>query len=315
VFWPVNGDAEEDEPWVAVPLGDRQGAFGLLWVADAADRRTWSPIELSLLHHLVGVAAQALMQGRIITGQQEVLKRLQRLDDAKTSFLQTVNHELRTPLTSMTAYLDLLRDGAGGELPSSALSMLTVIERNAQRLGLLVEDVLTISRMTADPELGWAPVDVAQVVADVVAKLGASASTRGVQLAAPDCATDLVVEGDPERLRQAFWNIVDNAVKFTPAAGRVLVTVARCESAGEAGISVVVADSGGGIADEDLRDVFTSFFRGSNAHAGAVQGSGLGLAIVRSVVDAHGGTIEVSDTEGGGTTIAVQLPVHHGPAA
>lgn len=312
VVWPRQSG---DQTFLAVPLGDRISAFGLLWVADVENRRSWSPIEVSLLRHLAGVASQALMQGRIITGQQEVLKRLQRLDDAKTNFLRAVNHELRTPLTSLTAYLDLIRDGAGGELPPSALTMLAVVERNAQRLGLLVEDVLTVSRMTADPEVDWKPVNLTQLVSGVVEALSAAATTRGVQLAATTTASDLMVEGDPVRLRQVFWNIVDNAVKFTPATGQVQVSAESCGGADAEAVTVVVADSGGGITADDLPEVFTSFFRGSNAHAEAVPGSGLGLAIVRGVVDAHGGTIEVADTLGGGTTISVRLPAHRRPAA
>lgn len=294
---------------LALPLGNGAAVFGLLWVTSSGTPRVWSTMEVSLLRHVTGVAAQALMQARIISGQQEVLQRLQRLDDAKSSFLRTVNHELRTPLTSMTAYLDLLRDGAGGELPGGAVNMLTVVGRNAVRLKMLVDDVLTISRMTADPQVVWDQVNVSQLVTTVVSAFEDAATAKGVRLEVADFPLDLMVEGDGTRLKLVCRNVTDNAVKFTPAGGRVQIDVAPCLLGSVPAVSIVVADNGTGVPEEDLPEVFTSFFRGSNAEAGAVSGSGLGLAIVRGVVDSHGGTIEVTETAGGGTTISVQLPV------
>jgi len=295
---------------LALPLGNGTTAFGLLWVTSSGPPRAWPTMEVSLLRHVTGVAAQALMQAKIISGQREVLQRLQRLDDAKSNFLRTVNHELRTPLTSMTAYLELLRDGAGGDLPAGAVNMLTVVGRNAVRLKMLVDDVLTISRMTADPQVVWDQVNISQLVTGVVGAFEDAATTKGVRLELRDIPPDLMVEGDLTRLRLVCRNVTDNAVKFTPAGGRVEVHVASCLLDGAVpGVSVVVADNGTGVPEEDLPELFTSFFRGSNAEAGAVSGSGLGLAIVRGVVDSHGGAIEVGETAGGGTTISVQLPV------
>jgi two-component system phosphate regulon sensor histidine kinase PhoR len=302
-----------DHVSLALPLGNGTSAFGLLWVTSSRALRVWSTMEVSLLRHVTGVAAQALMQARIISGQQEVLQRLQRLDDAKSSFLRTVNHELRTPLTSMTAYLDLLRDGAGGELPSGAVNMLTVVGRNAVRLKMLVDDVLTISRMTADPQVVWDSVNVSQLVTTVVSAFEDAATAKGVRLELADFPLDLMVEGDGTRLKLVCRNVTDNAIKFTPAGGRVQLDVAHCLLGSVPAVSIVVADNGTGVPEEDLPEVFTSFYRGSNAEAGAVSGSGLGLAIVRGVVDSHGGTVEVSETAGGGTTIRVQLPVSQQP--
>lgn len=297
------------EASISVPIGDGDTAFGLLWMASGRTR-TWSPLEISLLQHLAGNVAHGMMQGQVITAQQEVLRRLERLARAKNDFLATVNHELRTPLTSLTAYLDLVQDGAGGPVPDQAAQMLSVVARNAKRLGALIDDVLTVSRMAADdPLVDWAPVDLSDVTDRVLAKLAAAATAADVDLVA-SIARDVVVEGDAAHLGQVVFQLLGNAIKFTRPGGRVEIEVAEDSAAGEPAATIAITDTGIGIPEDEMPELFTSFFRGSNAQAGAVAGSGLGLVIVRGLVEAHQGRVTVEPAETGGTRVCVQLPTH-----
>lgn len=296
---------------ITIPVGDAHAPFGLLWLANDHIRQ-WSPLEVSLLEHLAGRASRGLLQAQVFADQREVLHRLEKLDRAKSDFLAAVNHELRTPLTSLTAYLDLVRDGSGGPLPPEAVRMLSVVDRNARRLGSLVDDVLTVSRMAAnDPLVMWAEVDMSSLARRVVEHSGPSATARDVELVA-DFAPCVLVDGDAQQLEQVLRELADNAIKFTGPGGRVEFQISDDGSTGRPTVQICVNDTGtgagAGIADDEVSELFTSFYRGANAQATAVAGSGLGLAIVSGLVAAHDGTVEVSTTETGGTCVCVHLP-------
>lgn len=295
------------EASISVPIGEGDDAFGLLWMATTRSR-TWSALEISLLQHLVANVAHEMMQGQVITGQREVLRRLERLDQAKNDFLATVNHELRTPLTSLSAYLDLVRDGAGGPVPARAAQMLSAVARNAERLGALVDDVLTMSRMAAeDPVVDWGVVDLSKAAGRILTKLGPAAAAAEVELVG-QIDSELLVDGDVAQLQQVIFQLLDNAIKFTPPGGGVEILVTGHPDGGEPAVAVVVTDSGVGIPEDEVPELFTSFYRGSTAQTSAVAGSGLGLAIVAGLVHAHRGQVSVESSEGSGTRIMVVLP-------
>lgn len=296
---------------LTIPVGDAHAPFGLLWLTNNQVRR-WSPLEVSMLEHLAGRVSRGLLQSQVFADQREVLHRLEKLDRAKSDFLAAVNHELRTPLTSLTAYLDLVRDGAGGPLPSEAARMLAVVDRNARRLNSLVDDVLTISRMAAnDPTMEWAEVDVSSLAHRVVEYSGPEARARDVELAF-DFDPCVLVDGDARQLEQMLTELADNAIKFTGSGGRVDFRVAEDDTQSRPTVLISVSDSGIGtgavIAEDEMPDLFTSFYRGANAQATAMAGSGLGLAIVGGFVTAHDGTVEVTTTDTGGTCVSVRLP-------
>lgn len=302
------------EASISLPIGDGDAAFGLLWMA-TTHPRSWSALEISLLQHLVANVAHEMMQGQVITDQHEVLHRLERLDRAKNNFLATVNHELRTPLTSLSAYLDLVRDGAGGPVPEGAAQMLGAVARNAERLGALIDDVLTMSRMAAeDPELDWRVVDLSRAAERMLAKLGPVAAKAEIELVG-HIQPGVLVDGDAVQLQQVVFRLLGNAIKFTQPGGGVEIEVSEDPDGGEPAVAVVVTDTGVGIPEDEVPELFTSFFRGSKAEAGAVAGSGLGLAIVAGLVEAHQGRVRVEPTEGGGTRVTVLLPkTRRGPA-
>lgn len=317
-------DAEEDHgahpgllEWVkgpgaqagaVAPLGHGGGAFGLVWIVKAGNAAAWTQPETALLQHVAGNLAHGLIQGHLITAQQQVVERLQELDTAKSNFVATVNHELRTPITSITGYLDLVLEGAGGPVPDGAVRMLEIVVRNSTRLRELIEDLLTLSRMDFDDAVRRSePVRISRLLDAVAAALAPVASGKEVSLVC-DGGADLIVDGDAKKLEQVLTNIVSNAVKFTPAGGEVRMDIEQ-ETAEDGSVwaAVRVSDTGIGIPPEDLPNLFTRFFRASNALT--IQGTGLGLAIAKGVVQQHGGEMSVDSAVGRGTTFSIRLPV------
>lgn len=235
------------------------------------------------------------------------LDTLQELDRQKSQFLSTTSHELRTPLTSITGYLEMLEDGDFGELGADQRRALGIVHRNARRLQLLIEDVLLLNRMdSGPPPERLETLDLAGCVENVLVNLAPQAARAGVSLGTAPPGTWPVV-GDRDRLERAVTNVVGNAVKFTPAGGRVDLAL---ETGGD-GSSVLLhcTDTGMGIPAEDLEKLFTSFVRASNATTRQVPGTGLGLVIVRAIAEQHGGTVRLDSVEGQGTHVVLELPL------
>ncbi|MCU1441538.1 MAG: sensor histidine kinase [Rhodoglobus sp.] len=247
--------------------------------------------------------------GRIVAVQDQEVHQLTDLDLAKTDMMITMNHEFRTPLTSINGYVELLLDGDGGELPAGAVKMMRVIEGNAARLQDLVDDLLTMSKLEAGGSaLESAPAYLAGIMHRAADSLTPLASTRGVRVSV-ECDFTPVVDGDASQLERAFADLIENAVKFTAAGGSVRVLATADTSAAEPIVVVRVVDTGIGIPVDEVPQLFTRFFRASNAKDAAVPGVGLGLAIVRATVEAHRGRITAESTIGEGTTIKVELPL------
>ncbi len=224
---------------------------------------------------------------------------------AKDDFLAVLSHELRTPLNAIYGWAQLLRRGRLEE--AKVGRALDAVERNTTVLAQLVSDLLDVSRIVAGKlRLEMRPVELTAAVHDAVDSLRAEAAARGVALEAEEAWTKVTVLGDPVRLHQVVVNLVSNAVKFTPAGGRV--TVRLTERDGRA--ALVVQDTGQGIPRESLPHVFERFRQaGPGDRRGSRGGLGLGLAIVRHLVEQHGGTVTAeSEGEGRGATFTVELP-------
>ena len=296
---------------VIVPLGHGDKAFGLIWISGRQHPHRWTSTEASLLQHLGGNLAHGLVQGHLITAQRDVLVRQRELDRAKTDFVATVNHELRTPLTSITGYLELILDGAGGEIPPEAAQMLEIVGRNAVRLNQLIEDLLTISRSdSSEVDLAVEEVDLEKLLATVTAALTPAARANNLDFRLTLGQAPLLVDGDRTQLEQVFTNLCSNAVKFTPSGGTVELSAEDRPLDGGPGICIRVRDTGIGIPQSDVPKLFRRFFRASNATAAAIPGTGLGLAIVQDIVLQHGGELSLDSAVGQGTTVAVHLPAH-----
>jgi PAS domain S-box-containing protein len=223
----------------------------------------------------------------------------------KDEFLAVLSHELRTPLNAIVGYSRLLRGGVlSGEKATRGLETL---ERNATWLTQIVEDVLDVSRIVAGKiRLDVQAVELPLIVDNAVATIQPAADAKAVRLQAMIDPRVGPVSGDPGRLQQVVWNLVSNAVKFTPKGGRVQVRLERVNSH----IEIVVSDTGVGIRADFLPYVFERFRQAEAGTTRKTGGLGLGLAIVRHIVEMHGGTVEAaSEGEGKGATFRVRLPL------
>lgn len=238
---------------------------------------------------------------RLLTEQND---RLRDLDRMKDEFVSLVSHQLRTPLTSIRGYVELMLED-DHDLTPEQLRFLSVVDRNAHRLLDLVSDLLFLAQVDAGRlEIEHAQVDFARLVRDCVETTRPIAASRGVSLESAIHAVPPLV-GDPSRLAQLLDNLVVNAIKFTPAGGRVAV---RLEAA-VGRVVLTVEDTGLGMSPSDLGKVFDRFYRGSRATANAVPGSGLGLPIAKAIVDRHGGRISIESREDEGTVVRLELPL------
>jgi len=222
----------------------------------------------------------------------------------KDEFVATVSHELRTPLTSIVGYVDVLLEDIA-EIPPEAQPFLLTVQRNARRLHRLVDDLLSDALKLGKAELHVGLISVPGVVRTCAVEAEKSAMANGLTFSYDASAMPLEVSGDAERLAQVVDNIFNNAVKFTPRGGHVSCTVGRD---GDHAL-VRIADTGRGIPPEELEDVFVKFFRSPGVQSDAIPGTGIGLAISKAIVEAHGGTIDLSSTMGAGTTFEIRLPL------
>jgi signal transduction histidine kinase len=250
---------------------------------------------------------------RLIDGQDRVVARLTDLDRAKSEMIGTVSHEMRTPLTSILGFLELVLDDADEPLPAPTKNMLVVVDRNARRLHELVGNMLILTSLESGTDTrAHAPVEISRVLRRTVESLEPLARSREVIVTA-EGDDSAIVEGDEIQLERAFTNLVENALKFTPAGGTVRVTAeAGVVVAGRAGVRIVVDDTGMGIPAPDVPRLFDRFFRAGNAKNEVVPGTGLGLAVVRGIVESHHGDIAVASVLGEGTTFSVTLPTRAG---
>jgi len=239
--------------------------------------------------------------GRLVTTFNAMLDRLETLFRAQQRFVADASHELRSPLTAIRGNVDLLQRGAAAD-PAARDEALTAICDETTRMSRLVTDLLTLAQADAGVPMTRETVELDALLLDVYRQTRDRAPGVSVRLGHEDQA---LAQGDPDRLRQLFLNLADNAVKYTPAGGTVTLSLWR---EGQ-WVRVTVKDTGVGIAPEDQPHVFERFYRADKARSRAAGGTGLGLAIARWIVQAHGGRIEVESTLGQGSTFTVWLPL------
>jgi PAS domain S-box-containing protein len=256
-----------------------------------------------------GRPAGAVLEFRDISEELAAQKSLEEASRRKDQFLATLSHELRTPMTAVLGWTRMLRLG----LPETeAREALAAIERSAAIQAQLIEDVLDVSRITAgkltfDP----VPVDIAPVVRAAMATVHPAAVAKGLEIVASIPPVLPCVLGDEGRLQQIVWNLLANAVKFTPRGGTITLGMVH----GGSLLRLTVEDTGKGIEPDYLPHVFEPFTQEDSSTTRAYEGIGLGLSIVRSLVELHGGRVRVSsDGPGRGTTFVVELPVSELPA-
>ena len=246
----------------------------------------------------------------VLAREQQARAELETASRLKDEFLMTMSHELRTPLNTIHGWVRMLQTGAVPE-PQQGRAF-EIIERNTRAQARIVEDLLDVSRIiTGKLQLHVRRIDLHTVVQAGIESIRPAAQAKGIDLEIHEGAGPFTVNGDADRLQQVVWNFLSNALKFTPARGRVSVRLERAEDM----VGVSVTDSGIGIVPEFLPFVFDRFRQGDTGTTRAHGGLGLGLAIARNLVELHGGTVEV-DSPGvnQGATFRLRLPSASAPA-
>jgi signal transduction histidine kinase len=223
------------------------------------------------------------------------------LDRLRTNFVSDVSHELRTPLTAIRGFVETLQDGAADD-PAVRDRFLATIAIETERLTRLTNDLLLLTRADAGRlDLRLAPIDLGDCVQRAVAQLTGHAREKRITIATGLPDSPVSAQADADRIHQVLVNLLDNAIKFTPAGGRVTISVGDH--------AVTVADTGPGIPADEMPHIFERFYRGdrSRARQGS-DGSGLGLAIAKAIVEAHGGQIWATSESGKGAVFRFTLP-------
>jgi two-component system phosphate regulon sensor histidine kinase PhoR len=230
------------------------------------------------------------------------VSQLRRLEAVRRDFVANVSHELKTPLTSIAGYAETL---AQETPPGQPRQFADTIVHNARRMQRLVDDLLDLSRIESG---GWRPqpeeLELGRAIQDAWEAVVEAARHRGVTVAASPETAQQRVWADAEALHQVFINLFDNAIRHTPAGGRITVAAPKDGAA----ISIEVADTGSGIPAEHLPRIFERFYRVDPARSRDQGGTGLGLAIVKHLIEAHGGRVTAESALGQGTTIRFSLP-------
>ena len=289
--------------FLAVPLVARGRTIGALTLSSTRARRDYTAEDISYAQEIAARAALAIENARLYARAQEVNR-------AKDEFLATLSHELRTPLTPILGWTHMIRSGRLG--PAETGQGIRVIEKNSQSLSRLINDLLDMSSiLSGKMRIERAPVELSSVVREAAETVRPQADARSVALDVQTGAA-LVVSGDRTRLVQVFWNLLHNAVKFSPEGGRVRVRVGASGGAARG----EVEDEGAGIAAEFLPHVFERFRQADMGTTRTHGGLGLGLALVKSFVEAHGGAVSVESAgEGCGSRFTVALPAAEPGAA
>jgi signal transduction histidine kinase/ActR/RegA family two-component response regulator len=299
------------DAFVCLPLKVEGRTVGALGFGFAAAPDPSSP-EAAFLSTLANQCALALERARLYDAERLARAEAEAASRLKDEFLGIVSHELRTPLNAILGWARMLRSGAVKE--ASVPRALETIERNASLQAQLVEDLMDASRIiTGKLGLDFKSVRLQQVIEAAVDSVSLAAAAKGIKI---EVAIDSAVgpgRGDEGRLQQIVWNLLTNAVKFSPRGGRVEIVLERAPADA---VQIIVRDNGEGISPEFLPHVFDRFRQGDGTTTRRHGGLGLGLSIVRHLVEAHGGTVRAqSDGPGRGATFTIELPLASPAAA
>jgi signal transduction histidine kinase len=264
--------------------------------------------ELEIDGRTVAISARPLPTGGLILVMED-LTEIRRLEAVRRDFVANVSHELKTPLTSISGYSEtLLTDHPD---PETAKRFLGVILGNARRMQRLVDSLLDLSRIESGR---WQPkpdlIDLGELIGKVLDDYAETSQEAGVSMEIDLAPDALELWADEDAVRQVISNLVDNALRYTPAGGRIV-----CQTRKEGDeIAIRVTDSGSGITREHLPRIFERFYRADPSRSRDEGGTGLGLAIVKHLVEAHGGRVGAESTWGKGTTIMARFPRLPAPA-
>ena len=298
------------------------GASGMQWsetIADWAnnsdqiDPSAFLTDELYVEGRIINVRLSPVFNTNDFLGTVSMFRDITKaveVDRIKSEFVSNVSHELRTPMTSIKGYTDLMLMGAAGDMSEPQRHYLTVIKNNADRLKSLVDDLLDISRIeTGKTKLIRTQLDIGEVVREIADDhLPGRIQDAGKEmLITKEIPADLpLISADREKVTRILTNLVDNAFNYTPAGGTIHIDARIVDQ----DIAVTVSDTGIGIPEEHLDNIYDRFYRSESDQVRSVPGTGLGLAIVQSLVEMHGGSMSVKSQVGEGSSFTVFLPLN-----
>jgi signal transduction histidine kinase len=297
---------------IILPLVARGKTLGVMWLLDTETPRKFSDVEIqraNMLSDQVAIAIDNAMLFRQLSEANRQLEdsydRLKNLDSMKMEFFTLLSHELRTPLTTIKGYADLLQDGVLGSLNEEQHDKLSRISAGVDRLTKIVENLSDLSSIASKKYVvDIIPVSLIDLINEVVKGMAFLAESKGI-----DISTDVplnlpIVYVDRARIMQVVLNILNNAIKYTPSGGHVTI------SARDKGDHVLVAvhDTGIGIPQRDLENIFSGFYHSGYKLSYEYKGAGLGLALSRGIVESHGGRIWAESEVGKGSTFYFTLP-------
>lgn len=232
-------------------------------------------------------------------------RELQRVADARSQFLSTVSHELRTPLTAISAFSDILAHNRPGNLEERQLSQINAIRRSTTSLSNLVDDLLDVSRADSGKlSLDTAPFDFQELISDFAPLAEGVASQKNQIVNIVNFEEPILLNGDRSRFNQVLNNLISNASKYSPENSEITVTMSHLSGH----IEVEIADQGIGIAPHNLGSVFVPFFRAEDQETQKQSGTGLGLSVVKTLIQLHGGRVNIESTPGVGTKVKFWVP-------
>ena len=289
---------------ISYPLVNLQKVVTSIYQGEFGKRANESigPVEVRSVAHAVNELANQ---------REQVVDQTERLRQAKSNFIGTVNHELRTPLTSIAGFTELLSDESSEVESGERVRMAKVIGRNAARLSDLIDNMLTVLRIDANQvRFRLATFDARDAVEQAVAALEPIAQAQNIEVEFTVPTDEYLMLADAVEIVRVVGNLLSNAIKFSIPGGRVIITMEK--SVNELGVAMMdlsVKDYGIGIVEGDLKNVGSKFFRSTNAIEAAIPGSGLGLMIVNFIVTELGGAWSIDSSEAEGTTTHVWLPL------
>ena len=288
---------------IAAPLLHGPRAFGMISLV-RREPSGFNTQELELVGLLGRLVASAVQNIRAYEAERNTVEELRRLSALRADFVSLVSHELRAPMASVVGSAQTLRQRWRELNPDQRESFLALISSETERLAALVADVLDTSRIDAGTfTYRFADIDLGALVRDSVA--GLSLTQEEVSVVADVHSGLPSVRGDRDRLQQVLTNLLDNAVRFSPAGEEVRVSAFQQDSR----VRIEVSDRGPGVPPDQQRLIFEKFGRGKTTSSPGTPGTGLGLYIARSIVEAHGGVLEVSSGPDAGATFTLSLPV------
>ena len=290
---------------IAVPMTTRQRIIGAITLVRTAPRHAYEAADVAMAEELARRAALAVDNATLYSEADHARAQAEGANRAKDEFLAVLSHELRTPMNAVYGWARMLQMG---QIDSATTPRaLDAIVRNAHVQLQLIDDLLDVSRIISGKmRLDIRPVDIPRVLEGALDAVRPAADAKGLRLQSLIDPNAGPLNGDPDRLQQVVWNLLMNAVKFTPRDGRIQLTLQRVNSY----VEIVVSDTGAGIRSELLPFIFDRFKQGESGSTRHQGGLGIGLALVRHLVELHGGSVTAeSPGEGKGATFRVKLPL------